>query len=369
MPLALNLRRGNSSVRRPIRGREVTFPGSNERVVNDKGDLNASNNKELLKNIAMLLEGAANGSIDLANDNDNTKTELTAAEKTEMLKAAYESDPKNSPVWGQLGQSLAADIDLTVQREGFMRLLLERNEVTGRVAQIRTRFNNVTAVVMTTPSMLAPQYVISQWVTAPEFDIVANVLVAGNDINMDGEDLLQEKYDDGLQSFIVGEDRAWKSLADAVVGTEIPLKIFTGAFAPNDLLDMQAELISRGVNPSTVVMHLNYWRYFLGSDAFSNWFDPATKYMLLQTGQIGTLLGLTFITDGYRQANMQVLEPGEIYMVGAPNQHGGYTDRGPIMAVPTDTYNQGLDARGWFMKERMSMAIVNPGSVVKGRKA
>jgi hypothetical protein len=360
--MKLNLR--NSTAAPPIRGREVRINGSRERIVGNNGEINASNKKDLFANLSQLFAGVADGTIDVANDKDESSTQMTAAEKLEAVLAAF--NDKNSPVWGELGQSLAMDINLTIAREGFMRLLLVRNEVVGRVAQIRTRYNNITAVIMTTPSMVAPQYIINNWVSAPEFDIIENVLVSGNDITIEGESILQEQYDFGLTSFLVGEDRAWKKLADAVVGTIIPLQLYTAPFAPNDLINLEALLIAQGVNPSTVVMHLMYWQFFLGTGAFSDWFDPATKYQLLQTGQIGTLLGLTFVTDGFRQRNMQVLQPGEIYMVGPPDQHGGYTDRGPIMAVPIDGYSQGLDARGWFMKERMSMSLVNPYSVVKG---
>ncbi len=151
----MNLNLRTTTKRDVTNGRDVTFPNSKQKMVADDGSLNASNSKELFKNIAFILEGAADGRIDLT-DKPEVKNELTAAEKTEVLKAAYK-DWKNSPVWAEVGENLAMDIDLTVRREGFMRMLLERNEINGRVSQIRTRFNNITAVVMTTPSMLAPQ--------------------------------------------------------------------------------------------------------------------------------------------------------------------------------------------------------------------
>ena len=250
-----------------------------------------------------------------------------------------------------------------------MRNLLVKNEIQGRVAQIRTRVNNVTAVYMTTPSNLAPQYITAQWSTFPEFNIQSNVLVSGDNILVDGDEILQEQYDNALQAFMVAEDRMWKIMADSIVGTVVPLQIFTGGFGPSDLINLQSLMTTNGVPPMTVLMHLDYWKDLLSGDAFSQWFDPATKYQLIQTGQIGSLLGLTFMTDGLRAANMQVIKPGELYMVSAPEMHGGYTERGPINAVPTDGYNQGLDARGWFMKERLSIGIVNPYSVVKGVKA
>lgn len=351
-----------------IRGRDARFPGSSERIVDNNGDIRASNKKDLFKSIALLLEGVADGSIDMANDTDDNKPQkITSAEWKATAEAAYKEYGKS---WADMGTSMAMDVELTVAREGIMRSVLARNDLEGPVARIRTKYNHVMAVVMTTPSMLRPQYVYENWITTPEFEIETNVMVPGRDIQLYGEQTLQDRYDDSLQAFIVGEDRALKTMLDVVVGTQIPLQIFTGAFAPDDLLNMQSLMISNGVTPRTVVMHINYWRYMLGnSGSFSSWFDPATKYQLIQTGQLGNMLGFNFITDGYRQPNMQVLQPGEIYMLAAPEYLGGYTDRGPIEAHPTDGYNQGLNARGWFMHETLSMSVANPWGVVKGLKS
>ena len=359
----LNIRNNKAPL---VRGREAKLPGSNERIVANNGEINASSQKDLLKNIGYLLTQASLGNIDVANDVDE-KVEISAAEKVECIKAAYDNY-QTSPVWAEMGHEIAADVNISVQREGFMRNLLEKNEISGRVAMIRTRVNEVTAVYMTTPSNLAPQYVNSHWTTFPEFNITTNVLVSGDDILVDGDEILQEQYDYSLQSFMVAEDRMWKIMADAIVGTTIPLQIFTGTYGPDDLINMYQLLVNAGTTPDKVLMHNNYWSYMIQTGAFSNWFDPATKYQMIQTGQIGSLLGLTFMTDGFRQQNMQVLQPGEIYVIAKPEQHGGYTERGPIMAVPTDGYNNGVDARGWFMKERLAIAIVNPYSVVKGRR-
>jgi hypothetical protein len=356
---ALNLRTAGP---RKTPGRELKRPGSNERIVAANGDLNANSKKDLMKTLAFMLSEASEGRVDL--EDKDTSEEITASQRNEAVIAAF--GDKTSANWENMGRVLAEDVSFEITRTGFMRNLLFRNEVQGRLAMIRARENNVTVVYLTTPSQVDPQFITEKWFSAPEFNLIANVLVDGDDITIEGEDILQEKYDDALQSFVAGEDRAWKRLADSVVGTEIPLKIFSGSFNPDDLIDMMTELYSRGVPPRTVLMHFQYWTNFLGQGEFSDWFDPVTKYNMLQTGQIGSLMGLDFITDGYRPANMQVLAPGEIYMVGPPEMHGGYTDRGPITAVPTDDYNNGRDARGWFMKERLSMAIVRADSLVKG---
>lgn len=356
--------------KRKISGRDMLIPGTKEKMVSKDGDINGYNKQDLMRNIATIFEAAAAGTVDLNPNAPGEGEELTAAEKRDAVVAAFHAmEAGDRSAWGEYGKVLAADVEMHVSRFGFMRNLLMRNEPQGRVAQIRTRVNNVTAVYMTTPSNLAPQFILNQWFTVPEFDIVANVMVDASEIMYEGESILQEQYDYALQAFFTAEDRMWKMMADSVVGATIPLQVFTGDFTPDDFLNMQTMMIVNGVTPSTVLMYFDYWQKFLNSPAFSNWFDPATRYEMLHSGNIGNLMGLNFITDGYREKNLQVLQPGEMYMVAQPEQHGGYTDRGPINAVPTDGFNQGLNARGWYMTERLSLAIVNPSSVVKARSA
>lgn len=350
-------------------GRDFKVSGSKDFVFNKSGEINAYDKKDLMKSIAHVMMAASNGDIDLdaPSEDGNQPTELTAAEKLQAFQEAYHD--KTSPVFAKMGEKIAADVNLSVDRVGFMRTLLEKNEIQGRVAQIRTRVNQVTAVYMTTTSNLEPQFNNSKWFTVPEFNIETNVWVSGDDITMDGEQILQDQYDYSLQAFLTGEDRSWKKMADSVVGISYPLQVFGGDFTPDDFIGMQQLLTTGGVPATTVLMHYVYWQYFLNNASFANWFDPATRYEMLHTGNVGSLLGLNFITDGFREANLRVIEPGEIYMVGPPEMHGGYTERGPINAIAVDGYNEGLDARGWFMKERLSMAIVNPASIVKGRRA
>jgi hypothetical protein len=132
---------------------------------------------------------------------------------------------------------------------------------------------------------------------------------------------------------------------------------------------MRTELSRFNISPLNCLMAADFWNDITGNTQFSAWFDPVTKYEIVTTGELGQMLGLTFITDGFRQEQLKVLEPGDIYLVGDPLMHGGYTDRGPVQSQEVANYSDGTAARGWFMFEDLSMVIANARSLIKGKRA
>jgi hypothetical protein len=96
--------------------------------------------------------------------------------------------------------------------------------------------------------------------------------------------------------------------------------------------------------------------------------DPVTKYDLVMHGYLGTLVGLQLLTDAFRQPTQKVLSRGEIYVVGSPENHGAYTDRGGVRSTPTSGADQGNTSKGWLLSEMFSFILANPRSVAKGRR-
>jgi hypothetical protein len=116
-------------------------------------------------------------------------------------------------------------------------------------------------------------------------------------------------------------------------------------------------------------MAADFWNDIIANQQFSGWFDPLSKYEIVTTGVLGQMLGLTFITDGFRHKQLKVLNTGELYLVGDPLMHGGYTDRGPVQSNEVSEYPNGQPARGWYMFEDLSMVIANARSVIKAKRA
>ena len=101
---------------------------------------------------------------------------------------------------------------------------------------------------------------------------------------------------------------------------------------------------------------------------WSGLINPVAQHELLLTGQLGTVLGMEVISDAFRHEQHKVLSSGEMYVIGAPENHGQYSDRGGIESQPLDGSNEAVPGRGWFMTESLSMVIANARSVAKGKR-
>jgi hypothetical protein len=89
---------------------------------------------------------------------------------------------------------------------------------------------------------------------------------------------------------------------------------------------------------------------------------------LVLNGYLGTLIGLSLVTDAFRAPNQKVLERGEIYVITSPEYTGAYSDRGGVRSTPTSGADSGNSTRGWFMSEIISMMITNVRSISKGKR-
>jgi hypothetical protein len=93
-----------------------------------------------------------------------------------------------------------------------------------------------------------------------------------------------------------------------------------------------------------------------------------SKHEIVVEGSLGTILGVQLRTDGFRYETLQVLSPGEVFFLGAPQTLGGITQRKELATQAIDKFNQGKPERGWFMEQIMGMAIVNSRALTRGQR-
>lgn len=332
-----------------------------ERVVGNDGHINASNNRDLMVQIAALLDAREQGEI-----NDHQEVTASVKQKHEALAAAFHD--KNSTKWEEIGAFLAGELTEGADREGFMRRLLMQAEVTqGGLPRIRSRKRGVTAVVAANNGGIYPQFARDSYYYPPEFTIATNVRIEHRELNQGTGDILEEKFIESQEAIMVAEDRMWKKMVNKITGVANPVQALVGGLTPANFVYMRELITDWNNSVSKVVMAGNLWSDIVANAAFGAWFDPVSKYEIVNTGYLGNLLGLELITDGYRHPSLKVLEPGEIYMVAAPETHGAYTSRGPVQSIEAGPNpDTGSLARGWFMYEELSMLIFNPRSVVRG---
>lgn len=359
---------GFRNSRPAIPGVELKFPGSRERVVAGNGEFNANDKKDLMRSINLMVQASMRGEVAPHEDARQSSLERAkeAATNLQAVTAAFQD--RTSGKWATIGSEIAMSVSEVGDRAGFMRRFLQRVEVPmGQQPKARIRKKQVTAITMVGPSQTRPQYVRDdyQWMT--EFDVTAHVWVAENELYLGTPDILDEKFVETQEAISVAEDRMWKVLADEAATIDYNIQYMVGGISLSALSSMRRIMGENTMAPTNILMSLSFWSDIM--ENFADKFDPVHQYELFSTGELGSIMGLSFLTDGFRHPNLKVLENDEMYLVANPEFHGAYSDRGPVQSTEVDGRQQGVLARGWFMSERLSMAILNPRSVIKAKRA
>jgi hypothetical protein len=346
---------------------DLRFGSSKERALDGKsGEFNANDKKELIHAITGLMQAVSSGQVV-----DSQAVQMTAPEikeaRRELLASALNDD--SGTQWTALGAGLARQINEQADREGFLRRVSQGQTLRqGEVPRIPMPQHDTIAVVATSAANVGYQTVRQRVFTPDEFEIQANVRVENLDIEQINGDLLEYAYNDGLQAIMVQEDRLWKMAADRTVGVVNDLEYIAGELTTKNLGNLRLAVSRWNLPVNTAIISNDYWSDIIGSNDFATFLDPITKYDLAMNGQVGTLVGLTLITDAFRQPNQKVLAPGEIYIISHPENHAAYSTRGGIRSTPTSGANQGNSTRGWFLSEPFSFLIANQRSVCKGKR-
>lgn len=347
----------------PLHAREANRLGSTSKLVGNNGEINAFDKKDMLRAIQEMASAISNGEL----YTEEAAEEVSAADRRAALIKAYNGDLKKE--WAELGSGLAAELNERMEREGFMRALLTRADVSeGAIPRIRVRTPDVRAVVARGATMVVPQMVRGKYISADEFTISANPRVLELDTHQGSQDLLEEKFYEAQEQIMVTEDRLVRQLMDSAVNVLNPITYFSGSLSPAALQNLRY-MVNRWQLPATnLLFAMDLLNDFIAGNSFSTWFDPISKYEIIRTGRIGTLLGMNLITDGLREPNLRVLEDGEMYVTATPDYCGAYTDRGPVASEPRDSYDDGVAARGWYMREHISAVWANARSVSKAKR-
>ena len=166
---------------------------------------------------------------------------------------------------------------------------------------------------------------------------------------------------------MVREDNIWRDLVNAAAGASNDLFLFN-TFTPTVFSTMRTQIARWGIPVTGAVIAFDLWDDIIADTEFSTWFDPVSKHEIVLEGSLGSILGVNLITDAFRHDTLQVLQPGEVYFVGAPQTLGGITQRKELATESINKYNQGKPERGWFMETIEGMSIVNSRAVTRGNR-
>lgn len=343
---------------------EVKRPNSLSRFVDERtGEFNASSKKDLADAFMQLSSMISSGQVE-----NNSQRKVRTAEEARMSRqvcaAAYAD--KRGGSWDALGAQMGKGLSITAQRDGFMRRLLIQEPIsTGEEVRIRVKQMSVLGVTAGDVGSVRPQFIKERYVRPPEFYVATNIVIEQKDIVQGQGDILEDKFFEGEEAIMIQEDITFKNMADALVGTYNPQMVFSGGLTPNYLGAMHAAIDSWGLSPSTLLMASDGMQDLRGTN-YSTWFDPVSQYEIVMTGKIGSLLGTSIITDAFREPRQKVLSQGDIYLLAPPENLGAFTDRGEVESTATDGALLGRPTRGWYLRELISMTVLNGRGVVKG---
>ena len=339
-----------------------------EPLIGNNGEFNASTKREVAVAGMGLKRGIDNRSITVTDQQQNLEVRAARQNALEEALADAQVSGNSSRAWLALGEVIGDEIFQSLGRDGFSRkTLLIRPLGKGEVGRLRVRKKDVVSYYVTTDPNIVASQVRQSYVYPPEFYLAAKILMEDREIEQSSGDLLQDKYEDGLEQLLVSEDKVWLSLCRTAATASNDI-FFFNTFTPTVFSQMRTEVARWGIPVTTAVVAYDLWNDILTDAEFSAYVDPVVKHEMVLEGSIGSFFGVQFITDGYRAETLRVLSDGEVFMLGAPQTLGGITVRKDLMTKNIDMYNQGKPERGWFMEQIEGMSIVNSRALTRGQR-
>lgn len=361
-------------MKRGLHPTEYKRAGSSEYLFNTKGEMNASSRKEVASGQQAFLDALASGDVrpsyefDRAERNKARTQMYTEANKV-LCAAIHAKDEKAIMT---TAAQMSAIVYEFAQRDGFMRKFLKEFKVEqGQFPMISqdTRtiqgytFDAGGANVIATPvrdKKFLPQ----------EFEITLRVFVSMTEFYQSNVNFFENKLNEMKENAMVQEDKRWKALADATIGNlngGNDLQVFSGNLTAAVIGQMASVITDASLPAQTFLIAANLSKDFIG--ALGQSVDLFHQYQYVETGKLAQIAGMEVITEPTRVTTQKVLQPGEMYIISAPEYHGGYSDRDGLVVqeyMPGMTDN-GKNGKGWTCVEILSMIISNPRSIVKGK--
>lgn len=350
-------------MKRPYLNKNGKLAFASEKLSDSTGTINASDRKDLLNVFSALAQAVKQGELVESAPVANKEVE---AEKAQLVTAALHD--KNGEAFQALGEVIGDTVYETMGRQAFARKsLLVKPLAKAEIGRIKIRRKDVLAHFATkNPEVIASQ-VRQTYAFPPEFYLLGRILIEDAEIAQAPGDLLDDKYEDGLEQIMKEEDKVWKRLADASAAAYNTTFAFS-TFTPIVFAQMQNQIMRWGIPLGMAIISFDIWPDIKADSEFSAFFDPVHKHELILNGYLGKILGTEIHTDGYRQETLKVLEAGEVFFTGIPKTLGAITERQALAASPINLHLLGRPEKGWFMESIEGMIMANAKGVVKGQK-
>lgn len=349
-------------------GRQVTdLP-----MFSASGELQAHSRKEALSMGQRYMDMMARGEIVLVNEESvsSMPASMSAADRRRLGNETVLEAIRDPNKWASLGSSIVARVEDRAERSGLMRNLFQGSTLRqGEIARVELKQHICHAVVAAGPTDLGYQILRGKVFNPSEFELKSDVRVPVIDVHQIAGDLLGRAERDAHQSIVVKEDRLMMDAVKMAVGRGNPLTMLYDKLLPGHLAVMRDNIDSWNIPVGGTVLSSDFWADMIGSSVWMEALEPVTRYELLSTGRLATLLGMDLITDGFRDPTQRVLERGSLFTFSTPEYLGAYTTRGGATAEPTTGANDGNTDKGWLVSEILSLVLANARSISMAQRA
>jgi hypothetical protein len=339
-------------------GIQRAIPDPRNRIFDKRGELNAYDNKDALRQIAYLLQNATRESRQARMQRQGS--DMAPEERREILAAAV----KDQEGFSILGQELLLPIKDLVDYEGWARKVYRvRPLAQGEFFRIAKDVRS-TAWVIGQDGQGIEARLFGRFVTPSEFKIGSFPTVDISDIYTVNYDILDRAQDTARQEIELEEDKRGRALVDVASQTVNTVTTFgtLGVAAFEDVryqverhrLVVEKFLINRQELSDVV-------------KTMSAQVDPVTERELILAGYIGSFLNSMIITSAGTGVE-EVVPAGTFYACTGPEYMGEMGIRVELFSEAFNMFAMQRFVKGWAFGEIIGFAITNPRAVAKGQK-
>lgn len=345
---------------------EIRSSGKNgERLVGRNGEVNASSTRDFMEQTTRLLSVAGTHNLMTETEAERIQIEAAKLSRREMATAMFNDKERHIVVGAAMGDELY----ITQGREGIMRNVLQRQELeNGKVPRVTLRTRNLLVGTVSGPTATELQVVRDNFLYPVEYYLTARPYVEQKEIVQNSSDVLEDKYMEAMTAFMVQEDRLFRQLCINSINYSNPMTTHVGMMNPTVLGNFRNQIESWNITAQQWLIANDLWTDIVADTGFQAIYEPMAQHEILLTGKLGTILGMTVKSDGFRHPEHRVLERGEQFIFGPADTLGTYTDRGGIDVTPIDAAITGIPGRGWNMYAMQSQTLANFRAVACGKR-
>jgi len=333
-----------------------------EHMFNDKGEINASTKHEVLETIKHLIDGMSDGTYDVTRTASYAGEGMSAQESDAILREAF-SDP-SSEGFRHVGQGLLNPIKEVIDYEGLARKVFAPRTVKAGEVVRYDKDVYIQGWVIAEDGTTPQSTVEARYIYPPEFEVTAYPSIEIKDKYRAQYDILARVQDRARMSIEYQEDLALMNLLGAGAN-QVNTTTFFATLNLAALESIRYQIERHRLICDKYIIHRQEVSDLVNT--LSTQVDPVTQRELIMAGYIGTVLNAMIITTAGTQT-YEILQPGHVVAVTAPEYLGGMPVRVELFSEPVNEFVLGKPRQGWFWYELISQVLVNPAGVSIGTK-